>query len=273
MFSSALRALPPLLIIALIGLSACSEPPAESEPDTAASRADSIVQAAIAQHGGDVLDHAVVRFDFRGIDFRVERDGGQYRYQRTYTDSLDRTVREVLSNDSLYRTVDSERVSLTDDERTGVLEDVNSVPYFALLPYNLQDDAVQPEYSGVDTLDGTPYHRIRVTFQQTGGGQDWQDVFMYWFAQDDLSMDYLAYAYGFGPDEAYGTRFRSAYDVRRVEGVRFADYMNYTTPGDSLRDLTRYPDYLAGDSLELVSRIETDSVRVQPLESQPSSDG
>jgi hypothetical protein len=43
--------------------------------------------------------------------------------------------------------------------------------------------------------------------------------------------------------------------------------MNYTTPGDSLRDLTRYPDYFAGDSLELVSRIETDSVRVQPLES------
>jgi hypothetical protein len=90
---------------------------------------------------------------------------------------------------------------------------------------------------------------------------------MYWFAQDDLSMDYLAYAYGFGPDEAYGTRFREAYDIRTIEGVRFADYMNYTTPGDSLRDLTRYPDYFAGDSLELVSRIETDSVRVEPLES------
>jgi hypothetical protein len=261
-----LRALPSLLIIALIGLSACTEPSAESGPDDN-TRADSIVQAAIAAHGGDVLDRSVVSFTFREFNFRVERDGGQYRYQRTYTDSLGRSVREVLTNDSLYRSIDGERVQLTEDERNAVRVDVNSVPYFALLPYNLQDPAVQTEYSGVDTMDGTPYHRIRVTFQQEGGGQDWQDVFMYWFAQDDLSMDYLAYAYGFSPNEAYGTRFRAAYDVRTAEGVRFADYMNYTTPGDSLRDLTRYPDYLAGDSLELVSRVETDSVQVQPLES------
>lgn len=235
------------------------------------SRADSIVQAAVAAHGGDVLDRAVVTFDFRGVDFRVEHDAGAFRYERTYTDSLGRAVREVLSTDSLYRTVDGTRVDLTDDARNDVRVDVNSVPYFALLPYKLQDDAVQATYSGVDTLDGTPYHRIRVTFQQEGGGQDWQDVFMYWFAQEDLSMDYLAYAYGFGPDEAYGTRFREAYDVRTIEGVRFADYMNYTTPGDSLRDLTRYPDYLAGDSLVLVSRVETDSVQVRPLASQPAS--
>ena len=260
------RTLPLLLIAVLIGLGACSEPSADAERE-AASRADSIVQAAIAAHGGGVIERSVIRFDFRGIDFRVERNGGQYRYQRTYTDSLGRAVREVLSNDSLYRAVDGERVSLTEDERDAVLEDVNSVPYFALLPYFLQGPAVQPEYSGTDTIDGTPYHRIRVTFQQEGGGQDWEDVFMYWFAQDDLSMDYLAYAYGYGPNEEYGTRFRSAYDVRTVEGVRFADYMNYTTPGDSLRDLTQYPAYLAGDSLALVSRIETDSVQVQPLES------
>lgn len=267
MCPSPFRALPPLLIIVLIGLSSCSSPSDESGSEATTSRADSIVQAAIAAHGGDVLDRAIVTFDFRGIDFRVERDGGTYRYERTYTDSLGRSVREVLTNDSLYRAVDGERVDLTADERNAVRVDVNSVPYFALLPYNLQDAAVQPEYSGTDTMDGTAYHRIRVTFQQEGGGPDWEDVFMYWFAQDDLSMDYLAYAYGFAPDEEYGTRFREAYDIRTIEGVRFADYMNYTTPGDSLRDLTRYPDYLAGDSLELVSRVDTDSVQVQPLDS------
>lgn len=262
---SLFRTVPPLLVIALIGLGACSSPSEESGAETTMSRADSIVQAAIAAHGGDVLERAVVTFDFRGIDFHVERNGGQYRYERTYTDSLGHSVREVLTNDSLYRVVGDERVALTADERDAVRVDINSVPYFALLPYNLQDPAVQSAYSGVDTLDGTPYHRIRVTFQQEGGGQDWQDVFMYWFAQDDLSMDYLAYAYGFGPDEEYGTRFREAYDVRTIEGVRFADYRNYSTPGDSLRDLTRYPDYFAGDSLELISRVETDSVQVQPL--------
>lgn len=262
--ASTLRMLSPLLLTTLFLLGACSE--TTDEPAVGDTRADSVVQQAIARHGGDVLDRAIVTFDFRGIDFRIRRDDGRFRYARTYEDSLGRTVREVLTNDSLYRTVDDERVQLMEDEHSDVLEDVNSVTYFTLLPYFLQDPAVQPEYSGVDTIDGTPYHRIRVTFRQEGGGQDWEDVFMYWFDQNDASMDYLAYAYGNGPNEEYGTRFREAYNVRTVEGVRFADYVNYTTPGDSLRDLARYPDFLANDSLELVSRIETDSIRVQPLD-------
>lgn len=236
-----------------------------AESTNAPSTAETIIRRALDAHGGEVLDNAVVTFDFRDAHFRIRRNGGRFRYTRTYADSLGRAVREVLSNDSLYQAVDGTRVHLTEDERNSVRTAVNSVTYFALLPYFLQDPAVQPAYSDVDTIDGTPYHRIRVTFRKEGGGRDWEDVFMYWFDKADYSMDYLAYAYGLGPDEEYGTRFRQAYNIRRVEGVRFSDYLNYTTPGDSLRDLTRYPGLYAQDSLELVSRVELDSVQVQPL--------
>lgn len=260
----ALRALPWLLLPVL--LAACSN--STDTPPTGDARADSLVQEAIARHGGDVLDRAVVEFDFRGDRFHIRRTGGLFRYTRTYEDSLGRTIEEVLTNDSLYRAIDGQRVDLTEDERLQVEEDVNSVTYFALLPYFLQAPAVRAEYSGLDTLNGTPHHRLRVTFQQEGGGRDWDDVFMYWFDRDDLSMNYLAYAYGRGPEETYGTRFRSAYNVRTIEGVRFADYMNYTAPGDSLGDLARYSDFMTRDSLELVSRIELDNVRVQPLDAE-----
>lgn len=254
-----------IFLLALIGpLLGCTEPADNTSADNP-SKAESIIDQAIDAHGGDVLDNAVVTLNFRGDRFRIRRDDGRFRYTRTYTDSLDRTVREVLTNDSLYRTVEGERVDLSDAERRSVETDVNSVTYFALLPYFLQAPAVQPEHTGTDTIDGTPYHRIRVTFRRDGGGRDWDDTFMYWFDQNDGSMDYLAYSYGNSPDEEYGTRFREAYNVRRVEGVRFADYMNYTTPGDSLRDLTRYSEFHAQDSLELVSRVELDSVQVQPL--------
>jgi len=237
------------------------------ENTPALSTAEKIVERAIVQHGGNVLDRAVIAFDFRDAHFRIRRDSGRFRYVRTYTDSLDRSVREVLSNDSLYRVVDGARADLTEDDRSGLRTAVNSVVYFALVPYFLQDPAVQLEYGGLDTIQGTPYNRIRATFQQAGGGPDWEDVFVYWFNQRSASMDYLAYAYGRGPDEDYGTRFREAYNVRVVRGVPFADYRNYTTPGDSLRNLARYPVIMARDSLELVSRIELDSIRVQPLES------
>ena len=250
-------------VATVLGLAAVACQPASQD---APPQARAIVDSAIAAHGGAVLDHAVVSFDFRGTDFRLRQDGGQFRFQRTYTDSLGRTVREVLSNDSLYRTVNASRVELPQDERRSVETAVNSVAYFALLPHPLSDPAVQPAYEGRDTLQGTPYHRIRVTFQQDGGGRDWQDRFLYWFHPDTYAMDFLAYAYGFGPDEEAGTRFREAYNVRRVQGVRFANYYNYTDTSLALDQLHRYPARWAEEALSLVSRVELDSVRVRPLE-------
>lgn len=255
------HALAALVVTALLlAAGAC-----QSSPEETPARARAIVDSAIAAHGGDVLDHAVVTFDFRGVDFRLRQDGGRFRYQRTYADSLDRTVREVLSNDSLYRTVNGARVELTEAERRSVETAVNSVAYFALLPHPLGDPAVQTAYHGRDTIQGTPYHRIRVTFRQEGGGRDWQDHFMYWFHSQTYEMDYLAYAYGPAPDEEQGTRFRDAYNVRRVEGVRFADYYNYTDTSLALDQLQRYPERRAENAVTLVSRVELDSIQVRPL--------
>ena len=240
-------------------------------PDDGAPVADSpppasaVVDSAIAAHGGAVLDHAEVRFTFRGDAYHIRQNGGAFRFQRITTDSLGRTVREVLSNDSLYRTVDGERASLTDEERRAVETTVNSVTYFALLPHPLGDPAVQASYDGRDTIRSTPYHRIRVTFQQEGGGRDWEDVFYYWFDTETYAMDYLAYAFGFAPGEEPGTRFREATNVRRVEGVRFADYHNYTDTTLSPEAMPRYPDRLVEDKLELVSEIRLDSISVRPL--------
>lgn len=251
------------LVAFALSLAAVACQPASQD---APPQARAIVDSAIAAHGGAVLDRAVVSFDFRGTDFRLRQDGGAFRFQRTLTDSLGRTVRDVLSNDSLYRTVNGARVDLSEDERRSVETAVNSVAYFALLPHPLSDPAVQATYDGRDTLRGIPYHRIRVTFQQEGGGRDWQDRFLYWFHPDTYAMDFLAYAYGFGPAEEAGTRFREAYNVRRAQGVRFADYYNYTDTSLALGQLQRYPELWAEDDLTLVSRVELDSVRVRPLE-------
>jgi hypothetical protein len=167
--------------------------------------------------------------------------------------------------------VDDDTVSLSDDERGSVTTTVNSVSYFALLPHPLGDPAAQPHYSGRDTIDGVAYHRIRVTFQRQGGGQDWEDIFMYWFRTDTYAMDYLSYAFGLAPtDTDTGTRFREAYNVRRMNGVRVADYMNYTSDTLSYDRMQLYPELRAQESLDLVSRIEIDSVQVQPLSSNGS---
>mgnify|MGYP006269138403 CR=1 FL=1 len=263
----ALRSL--LCALLFAGLLSACQSDAPSNPGSADADfppADSVVARSIRAHGGDVLDHAEMTFRFRDARFRLLHDGGRFRYERRYTDSLGRSVREVLSNDSLYRAVEGKRVALSDEERADVETAVNSVAYFALLPQPLHDPAVQATYDARESIDGEDYHRLVVTFQQEGGGKDWQDRFVYWFDADTYTMDFLAYAYGFGsPDEEVGTRFREAYNVRPVQGVRVADYRNYAYDDLPPEQMPRYPDLWLQDSLRRVSTVDLDSVAVRPL--------
>jgi hypothetical protein len=258
-----MRLLSAALAAALLLLSAC-QPTGDAPSDSPSAQA--VVDSAIAAHGGATLDRAVVTFNFRGDQYRIRQNDGRFHYRRTFTDSLGQTVRDGLTNEGVYRVVDGDTVSLSAEEKGTVRATVNSVSYFALLPHPLADSAVQPQYTGRDTLDGVPYHRIRVTFQQESGGSDWQDVFLYWFRTDTYAMDYLSYAFGLAPtDTDTGTRFREAYNVRRINGVRVADYLNYTSDTLATDRMHLYPDLWAQDALELVSRVEIDSVEVRPL--------
>lgn len=243
----------------LLALGGCSS--SDSSPSAAA-----VIDSARAAHGSSVLDEAVVTFNFRTDTYRLLQNRGEFHYRRSYIDSLGQSVIEGLTNDTLYRVVEGDTVSLSASEREDVETTVNSVAYFALLPAPLGDAAVQPSYTGRDTIGGVPYHRIRVTFRQEGGGQDWQDVFFYWFRTDTYGMDYLAYAYGLGPDEETGTRFREAYNPRRINGVRMTDYYNYTVDTLSADQMAAYPSLLTQNAVRLVSKIELDSVQVRPLQ-------
>jgi hypothetical protein len=244
-----LRVLALLSLTLLVALPACT-----SSPD-----AEAVIDRAIAAHGGEVLDRAVVEFDFRDAHFVVRRNGGRFRYERQWTDSTGQSVRDVLENDGVRRLRADEPVPLTEDERLQVETAVNSVVYFALLPYFLNDDAVQARYLGPATVNDAPYHEIEVTFRQDGGGRDWEDRFVYWFHRDRATMDYLAYSFHVNGG---GTRFREAYNVRTVGGVRFADYRNYTSDqvGTAIEEYDTWPD-----DLKRVSTVDLDNITVRPL--------
>jgi hypothetical protein len=256
------------LSLFLIGCGSGDSSPATSpSEDTLTSEA--IIRQAVAAHGGPVIDTSVVTFTFRGARFRLLHDHGRFQYERITTDSLGQTVREVLANDSLYREVNGQRVPLTEEQRASLNTTVNSVSYFALLPHALTDPAVQSRTLGIDTVRGVPYHQVEVTFAQDGGGPDWEDRFVYWFRTDTMAMDFLAYAYGLGEgDDDPGHRFREAYNIRTHQGVRIADYVNYTDSTITPATLEQYPDRFGSETLNEVSRIEVDSVSVLSLPTQ-----
>ncbi len=133
--------------------------------------------------------------------------------------------------------------------------------YLGLLPFRLRDPAVTARYLGEETLDGEPYHRVEVTFEQEGGGRDWQDRYLYWFHTEGGTLDYFAYRYTMGEG---GTRFRRAVNRRTVDGILVQDYENLVAPG--LEDIAEYGRASEEGRLEWVSDVvlENDSVARPP---------
>lgn len=239
------------LVACLLLLAACSTGP----PD-----ADTLIDDAIAAHGMQALDDAVVSFTFRGEAFTVVREDGRFAYTRTYTDDEGHRVEDTLSNDGLTRTVDGESEGIPADEHGAALTAVNSVVYFALLPYFLQDPAVQARYLGADTVRTQPYHQVEVMFAEEDGGPDHEDRFIYWFHTQERTMDYLAYY--FHTDDG-GSRLRIAENPRTVGGIRFQDYGNHEAPHLAEDAIERYGQYVGTDSLQHVSDIALRDIAVE----------
>jgi len=253
-------------VLSVLVFFACAEKSSERTNDADSFSEDTIAQRfvdeAIEAHGVDALSQAVVEFDFRGRKYVSRRNDGFYTYERTWQDTLNGKpviIRDVLDNEGFARFVYEEKIPVRPEMAARYGNSINSVIYFALLPYFLNDPAVNKKYLGSVTINGEPYEKVQITFDREGGGKDYQDVFIYWFHSKKKTMDYFAYSYE--TDEG-GIRFREAYNIRNVNGVRFANYINYKVDDSKYR--VEETDSLFEEGLmEEVSRIKTESVKVK----------
>jgi len=243
----------PAILTALILLMiiSCSSPPDVTN----------IIDKAIEAHGGDRYANSKISFDFRGTDYRATHDDGTFRYVREIeTDSLG-MVTDSLWNGGFTRMHDGQKIALAAEDSTTYANSLNSVVYFVLLPYKLNDAAVNKNLLAETNINEEPYYKIEVTFDKQSGGTDYQDRYIYWIHRKNYTMDYLAYR--FHVDDG-GTRFREAYNVRTINGLRFADYNNFGGP-DMERPLEDYESYFKADTLNKVSEINLDSISVELL--------
>jgi hypothetical protein len=237
------------LILSLLSV-ACS-----SSPD-----AQRIIDTAIENHGGSQFERIHLSFDFRNRHYTYQRQGGQFRYTREFADSSGQ-VTDILSNAGFTRLISGDTVSLPDERQKAFTNSVNSVLYFAVLPYGLNDAAARKTYVKETELKGEPYHLIRVHFEQDGGGDDYEDEFLYWIHTQKHTMDYLAYRYH---TEGGGLRFREAINARKLGGIRLQDYLNYK-PLSPEATLDSLGALFARGELELLSEIELINPQVTAL--------
>lgn len=236
-----------LLLLTLTVLYSCTTDPV------------SIVDKAIEEAGANNLNGKEISFDFRDKHYRSVRENGRYLLERSFEqDSLN--IRDVLNNEGFSRYVNGTQEQVADSMVTRYSNSVNSVHYFAYLPYGLNDQAVNKEMMGEVNINGKDYYKIKVWFDQQGGGTDFEDVFIYWIGKNDFKVDYLAYEYHTNEG---GIRFREAYNRRTVNGIDFVDYRNYK-PASKDIELSTIDSLFANDALELLSVIELKDVKVSP---------
>lgn len=217
-----------------------------------------IIDKAIDAAGGEKYLNSVIEFDFRDRHYIARRNGGTYSYERIFEDSLG-TIHDFLTNDGFRREINNEQVEVPISMAVKYTSSTNSVNYFALLPYGLNDDAVIKTLVRETVIKDTPYYLVKVGFKAEGGGEDHEDVFLYWVNQKNFYVDYLAYS--FVEDDKTSFRFREAYNPRAINGIRFQDYINYK-PNDNSLNVENAEDLFKQGKLVELSKIETENVTV-----------
>ena len=218
-----------------------------------------IIDAAIATHGGEEFENLHVSFDFRDRHYEAIRKRGLYTYTRSFTDSTGQ-VKDVLTNNGFTRTVNGQKQQLPAERVKAFSASVNSVIYFALLPYGLNDPAVKKELMGTATIRKKPYYKIKVTFSKEGGGSDFQDEFLYFIHQETTTLDYFGYTYA---TEGGGVRFREAINPRKIGGTLFQDYINFEPKADV--NFWQIEQAFEKEQLKEFSRIQLLNIQVKPI--------
>lgn len=224
------------------------------------SEAQKIVDASIEAHGGKAFETSQIEFDFRNIHYVIYKAPHAFEYSREFVDSTG-TVKDILNNAGFTRTVNGVKIDTLTEERIGAFSrSVNSVAYFAYLPYGLNDPAAIKTYLGDTTLNGKLYQIVKVTFQQQGGGEHFEDEFLYWFGKEDHLMDFMAYSYH---TDGGGIRMREVSGVQEVGGIRFQNYLNLK-PEDKNTRVEQMQELYEKGKLEKLSEINLENIRVQP---------
>jgi hypothetical protein len=225
--------------------------------------AQQIINKAIVASGADKVGNSKIKFKFRNKEYIATRiKNGEFSLIRNQRNEKLGTISDILSNNGFRREINAQDYVVIDSLAKKYSSSVNSVHYFSVLPYGLNDKAVLKKLLPSAIIKGKEYYKIEVTFSENGGGEDFEDVFIYWIGKKDFLIDYLAYSYH---TNGGGKRFRVLKEQCVINGIRFVDYHNYAsiTASNSLIDLDKA---FEDNQLKKISEIVLDDIDVTILD-------
>ena len=217
-----------------------------------------IIDKSIEVSGGNLYSSCNISFTLRDIRYELENNTGRKILKRIINNDST-TILDILKHNGFERTINGNPVIVADSMAAKYSNSINSVHYFAYLPYGLNDPAVNKKLLGETQLGDRQYYKVEVTFDEEGGGEDFDDIYIYWFNKETFKPDYLAYEFNV---DGGGTRFREAFNERIINGIRFVDYNNYKASKNiSVYELEAL---FKTKELELLSTIRLEDIEVNP---------
>ncbi|MDT7831854.1 DUF6503 family protein [Flavobacteriaceae bacterium S356] len=238
------------ILLSIIIISSCTTPKKDLT-------AQEIIDRSIVASNANLISNAKVSFNFRERTYIANRHHGLFSLERI-TRKGDSVTKDVLSNDGFKRSINNKPVQVSDSMALKYSESINSVHYFAVLPYGLNDKAVQKKLLKEVNIKGKTYYKIEITFRQEGGGIDYEDVFVYWVEKKDFNIDYMAYEFHVNGG---GVRFREVIKETTVTGIRFVNHANYKSKNSALKVSELDQEFINGDLIKL-SEINLENINV-----------
>lgn len=219
--------------------------------------AQEIIDKTIMYSVADKVANSEISFQFRDKTYFAYRENGEYKLIREFDSIID-----GLTNDGFKRFINFKEQELSSEKVTSYSNSVNSVHYFSVLPFGLNDKAVHKKLLPSSIVNTKQYYKIEVTFSEEGGGEDFEDVFIYWIGKENFLIDYMAYSY---QTNNGGKRFRVLKEQCSKNGIRFVDYHNYKPINKKVK-LIDLDKYFESNQLEKVSEIILKNIEVKILE-------
>ena len=223
------------------------------QPQKKKLTAQQIVDKSILASGTDKVSNSEIKFEFRDKQYSAIRNNGKFKLIRSFD-----SIKDVLSNSGFERFINEKSIIVVDSMALKYSNSVNSVHYFSVLPYGLNDKAVRKKRLPSSTINGKEYYKIEITFSENGGGEDFEDVFIYWIGKEDYLIDYLAYSYH---TNGGGKRFRVLKEQCFKNGIRFVYYQNYKPNAENIKLIDIDKAY-EKNNLKLVSEIILRNIEV-----------
>jgi hypothetical protein len=223
--------------------------------------AQQIIDKTMHSSGADKVANATIKFTFRTKEYTAIRKQGVFELSKQYFTADSLKVKQVLSNTGYLRFINNKTVPVVDSLIAASANAINSVHYFSVLPFGLNSPAVQKKLLKSTQIKGKEYYKLEIRFSEQGGGEDFEDVFLYWIEKESFLIDYLAYSYH---TNGGGMRFRAVKNQNWTEGIRFVNYDNYKPVAPSIKFNTIDAAF-RNKELKKVSEINLEGIEVELL--------